>query len=60
MANSKQKEKHSIYIRLLVVAGVIFGFCAAECKESAVETKTKIKKFKTKIKKVFRGNKGGD
>ena len=46
MTSKEPKEKHSIYIRLIVFAGVAFGFCAAECKESVVETKTKLKKIK--------------
>jgi len=54
MTSKEPKEKHSIYIRLIVFAGVAFGFCAAECKESVVETKTKLKKIKLKIRKILR------
>jgi len=56
MSSKEPKEKHPIYIRLIVVAGVIFGFCVAECKESAVETKPKLQKIKSKLRKIFSTN----
>jgi len=53
MAPKEPKEKHPLCIRIVVIAGVVFGFCVAECKESVVETKTKLQKIKSKLKKLF-------